>query len=311
VVLRQLQLAVAVRGPHHRDVAPDAVESDGAVHPKAFDLPLAFQLHAELGEERDSGIHVSDNAEPGRDHEQPAAGEPRGRCGDEHHVPELGDGGAVHRHFLHADHPGPGLLAAAALNHGLVAQGVSHADAARIAALPPVSVMFATLLGYNPVQTLLGHALTKLPASHAAYLTRRSFFPALISPAFSNGLHIAFDFAIAACLIAAIASLLRGRRYVHEEHGLVRTGRRRPPPTTSRRWPRSTGRGRAPRRRPARLTSGGSGHTAGRQRPVRESQPQADPRTGRFSRDHGLQGTTVNGRIISLSSCSRTWQCQT
>jgi hypothetical protein len=107
----------------------------------------------------------------------------------------------------------------AALNHGLVAQGVSPADAARVAALPPVSVMFAALLGYNPIQTLLGPALAKLPASHAAFLTGRSFFPALISPAFSNGLHIAFDFAIAACLIAAVASLLRGRRYVHEEHG--------------------------------------------------------------------------------------------
>jgi hypothetical protein len=79
--------------------------------------------------------------------------------------------------------------------------------------------MFAALLGYNPIQTLLGPALAKLPASHAAFLTGRSFFPALISPAFSNGLHIAFDFAIAACLIAAVASLLRGRRYVHEEHG--------------------------------------------------------------------------------------------
>ncbi len=107
----------------------------------------------------------------------------------------------------------------AALNHGLVAQGVPRADAARVAALPPVAIMFAALLGYNPVQTLLGSALTRLPASHAAYLTGRSFFPALISPAFSNGLHIAFDFAIAACLIAAVASLLRGRRYVHEEHG--------------------------------------------------------------------------------------------
>jgi len=32
---------------------------------------------------------------------------------------------------------------------------------------------------------------------------------------FSHGL----DFAIAACLVAALASLLRGRRYVHEEHG--------------------------------------------------------------------------------------------
>jgi MFS family permease len=101
------------------------------------------------------------------------------------------------------------------LTHGLVAQGVPHADAARIAALPPVSIMFAALLGYNPVQTLLGHALTKLPAAHAAYLTGHKFFPALISAPFEHGLSIAFDFAIAACLVAAVASLLRGGKYVH------------------------------------------------------------------------------------------------
>src|SRR5450755_3332735 len=62
----------------------------------------------------------------------------------------------------------------AALNRGLTAQGVSAADAARLAALPPVSVMFAALLGYNPIQTLLGPALAKLPAGHAAFLTGRS-----------------------------------------------------------------------------------------------------------------------------------------
>jgi MFS family permease len=106
-----------------------------------------------------------------------------------------------------------------ALTHGLVAQGVPRADAARIAALPPVSIMFAALLGYNPVQTLLGHAISKLPASHAAYLTGHTFFPSLISAPFQHGLDIAFDFAIAACLIAAVASLLRGRRYVHELDG--------------------------------------------------------------------------------------------
>ena len=61
VVLGQLQLAVAVRGPHHRDVAPDAVESDGAVRTEAFDLPLAFQLHAELGEECDGRVQVVDD----------------------------------------------------------------------------------------------------------------------------------------------------------------------------------------------------------------------------------------------------------
>jgi MFS family permease len=101
------------------------------------------------------------------------------------------------------------------LTHGLVAQGVPHADAARIGALPPVSIMFAALLGYNPIQTLLGHTLNQLPASHAAFLTGHTFFPSLISAPFQHGLAIAFDFAVAACLIAAVASLLRGGKYVH------------------------------------------------------------------------------------------------
>jgi MFS family permease len=106
-----------------------------------------------------------------------------------------------------------------ALSHGLIAQGVPRADAARIAALPPVSIMFAALLGYNPVQMLLGSAISKLPASHAAYLTGHSFFPSLISAPFEHGLGIAFDFAAAVCLVAAVASLLRGGRYVHEVNG--------------------------------------------------------------------------------------------
>jgi hypothetical protein len=102
-----------------------------------------------------------------------------------------------------------------ALTHGLVAQGVPRADAARVAALPPVSIMFAALLGYNPIQTLLGNVIHKLPPSHAAYLTGHSFFPSLIAGPFSRGLAVAFDFAIAACVVAAVASLLRGRKYVH------------------------------------------------------------------------------------------------
>jgi hypothetical protein len=98
---------------------------------------------------------------------------------------------------------------------------VPPADAARLAGLPPVSIMFAALLGYNPISALLGPALTKLPASHAAYLTGHIFFPSLISASFAHGLDIAFDFAIAACLVAAVASLLRGRRYVHDEQAVV------------------------------------------------------------------------------------------
>ena len=48
--------------------------------------------------------------------------------------------------------------------------------------------MFAALLGYNPVQTLLGPVLAHLAASHAAYLAGRSFFPSLITPTFGSGL---------------------------------------------------------------------------------------------------------------------------
>jgi MFS family permease len=116
----------------------------------------------------------------------------------------------------------------ASLGHGLIAQGVPPADAARIAALPPVAIMFAALLGYNPVRALLGHAISKLPASHAAYLTGHTFFPSLISAPFEHGLAIAFDFAIAACLIAGVASLLRGGRYVHELHGAPEAPATRP-----------------------------------------------------------------------------------
>jgi hypothetical protein len=102
------------------------------------------------------------------------------------------------------------------LTSGLLAQGVPAADTTRLATLPPVVVLFASLLGYNPIQTLLGPTvLGHLPAGNAVYLTGRGFFPALISGPFSHGLTVAFVFAIAACLIAAVASWLRGGRYVH------------------------------------------------------------------------------------------------
>ncbi|HKV68072.1 MAG TPA: MFS transporter [Gaiellales bacterium] len=103
----------------------------------------------------------------------------------------------------------------ATLDHGLVAQGVPKADAARVSHLPPVGLLFASFLGYNPMQQLLGPVLPHLSHAQAAYLTGRTYFPQLMSKPFSDGLHEAFDFAIAACLIAAAASWLRGGKYVH------------------------------------------------------------------------------------------------
>jgi MFS family permease len=95
---------------------------------------------------------------------------------------------------------------------GLTAQGVPAATATSISHLPPISVLFASFLGYNPVQQLLGPALHQLPAAHAAYVVGREFFPHLITAPFHSGLGEAFGFAITANVIAAIASALTGRR---------------------------------------------------------------------------------------------------
>jgi MFS family permease len=105
-----------------------------------------------------------------------------------------------------------------ALHHGLIANGVATADADRISSLPPVSTLFASFLGYNPVGTLLGpHVLGGLSAAHQARLTGRSFFPELISGPFHAALLFAFGFAIAACAISAFASLARGPRFYWSE----------------------------------------------------------------------------------------------
>jgi MFS family permease len=105
-----------------------------------------------------------------------------------------------------------------ALSAGLRAHGVSAAAAQHAAALPPISVLFAAFLGYNPIQHLVGaHALSTLSAHSHALLTGRSFFPHLISAPFRRGLHETFAFAIAACLVAAAASLLRGGRYYADD----------------------------------------------------------------------------------------------
>jgi MFS family permease len=103
-----------------------------------------------------------------------------------------------------------------ALSAGLQSHGVASGAVQHIAHLPPVSVLFAAFLGYNPIQHLVGsHVLATLPHAAAAQLTARSYFPSLIAAPFRSGLHEAFAFAIAACLIAAAASWSRGGRYVH------------------------------------------------------------------------------------------------
>jgi MFS family permease len=107
------------------------------------------------------------------------------------------------------------------LSGGLTAHGVSPAVAHHVASQPPVSILFAAFLGYNPIQSLVGaQTLNALPPADHAALVGHQFFPHLISGPFQDGLHAAFTFAIIACLIAAAASALRGGRYRHGELAL-------------------------------------------------------------------------------------------
>jgi hypothetical protein len=104
------------------------------------------------------------------------------------------------------------------LFRGLTAAGVPSGAARLVSNEPPIGSLFSAFLGFNPVKELLGPtgALAHLSASQVAYVTGRSFFPKLIEQPFSHGLHLAFDFAAGATLIAVVSSALRGKRYVHK-----------------------------------------------------------------------------------------------
>jgi MFS family permease len=101
-----------------------------------------------------------------------------------------------------------------ALAPGLTAQGVPLAQANSIARLPPVSTVFAAMLGYNPVRNLLAPTglLRTLPARNVAALTGREFFPTLISGPFHHGLTIVFTAAALMAVCGAAVSWMRGKK---------------------------------------------------------------------------------------------------
>jgi EmrB/QacA subfamily drug resistance transporter len=107
------------------------------------------------------------------------------------------------------------------LTSGLTAQGVPASVATQVSHLPPVSTMFAALLGYNPVRNLLSPSgvLSKLPAHNVAVLTGKQFFPHLISAPFHHGLVIVFTAAAIMSVTGAVVSLLRGKQFYYDDSG--------------------------------------------------------------------------------------------
>jgi len=100
------------------------------------------------------------------------------------------------------------------LTNGLTKLGVPQGVAHQVATLPPVSSLFASVLGVNPIQHLLAPTgvLASLPAASREALTGREFFPSLLSGPFHSGLIVVFGVSAGLSVLAGLASLLRGTR---------------------------------------------------------------------------------------------------
>jgi len=105
---------------------------------------------------------------------------------------------------------------------GLTGQHVPAQVATPLSHMPPTGYLFAAFLGFNPLKELLGpHVLGALPTAAAHTLVSKAFFPSLIASPFKDGIVDVLIFAAAMCLIAALASWMRGAKFVHEEAHVV------------------------------------------------------------------------------------------
>jgi EmrB/QacA subfamily drug resistance transporter len=101
---------------------------------------------------------------------------------------------------------------------GLIQAGVPAAVAQKAAEMPPTTALFSAFLGYNPMNSILGNdAVSALPAAARSAILGNRFFPTTIAPAVMSSLRLAFYISAALSLIAAVASWMRGKRYVHGE----------------------------------------------------------------------------------------------
>jgi MFS family permease len=106
----------------------------------------------------------------------------------------------------------PASLASAAAK-----AGAAQLSASLFAKIPPTEAIFSAFLGYNPMQTILGQLPKNITnsISHQAIATMTSkiWFPQAIGPALAYSLRIAFYINAGLAALAAVASVLRGKKY--------------------------------------------------------------------------------------------------
>jgi len=86
----------------------------------------------------------------------------------------------------------------------------------------PTGALFGAFLGKNPmalyIAALPANLQAQLPPAVVATLTSKQFFPNAVAPAFLQGIDLAFVISAVLTALAAVISLMRGGRYVHEIH---------------------------------------------------------------------------------------------
>jgi len=116
--------------------------------------------------------------------------------------------GSVTNALAAAGATGPAAPAAAALSH--------------MVASDPTGALFGAFLGQNPMRLYIGYLppslQSLLPGPVVTTLTSKQFFPNAVAPAFLQGIDLAFEISAGLTALAAVVSLMRGGRYVHELH---------------------------------------------------------------------------------------------
>ena len=125
----------------------------------------------------------------------------------------------------------PGALARAVTNACAPLTSPCTTLAQAFGSTPPTSALFAAFLGYNPVESILQSSqlapIVKLiPQSTINVLVSQTFFPIAIAPAFMSALQLSFYIGAVLSVAAAIASLLRGQRYINDEERANGKGRK-------------------------------------------------------------------------------------
>jgi len=107
----------------------------------------------------------------------------------------------------------------AALSAAMASAGLPQI-ASSLSEIPPTLALFAAFLGYNPMATLISQlpstVSNQISPQAFATITSTTWFPRAIAPPFMDAIHLAFYFNAGLAVVAAVASLMRGKKRQYE-----------------------------------------------------------------------------------------------